>query len=131
MDAMLKKYVKKDNGIEYQLTDKGIYYPLIEMDNVDDYEIRKYGKLHEKYIRENNEVLYTQLLLQEKLEGYLQDVDKRAKELYVRVREAMIQKAEDAGEFKEVKNDYERSCLVNNIGVCAEEVVLSEVVYGE
>lgn len=67
--------------------------------------------------------------MQEKLPGYLQDVDKRAKDMYVRVRESMIKKAEDVGELKQFKNDFVESYLVNNIGVCTEEVVLNEVVY--
>ena len=74
------EYVDKRTGITYTL--KGdYYYPNLSIPKDTNFTIGRYGKAHLRYIKENKRVLYTDLLLDGKLNNYLHSIDEKCKKL--------------------------------------------------
>ena len=93
-----------------------------------DYSIGKYGRLRLNYLKEHKRVLYTELLLNGKLSKHLALIDENAKK---RVSDIVnkLAKAEGVNEDLKRTNQMEWVQSMNNIKNCAEEVVLSELIY--
>ena len=118
---------KIENGIEYTLV--GDYYlPNLTIPPEEDTVIGRYGRLHLKFIKDNKRYFYNSLLMTGKLNQYLVEVDKTARE---HVEQLMKQMKKQQGVTEQLKMTDQMNWvgLMNNIKSCAEEVVFREVIY--
>ena len=91
-------------------------------------DIGKYGRLRLNFLKQNKNILYEELLLDNKLHEHLVKVNERAK---IRVNDLInkIAKQENVNENLKVTNQLEWIQRMNNIKNCAEEIVLNELIY--
>ena len=125
----MEKHIAGENGISYTLGADGLYYPDLRLPEGTDYEIGKYGRMRCEYLKEHLKVVYLELVLSEKLNEYLYEVDE---ECYERMELLIVQMKKKQGVTEQLKAENQMLWIgmMNNIRHSAEEVVLREVVYG-
>lgn len=111
--------------IEY--TKVGDYYlqNLVAPSNMKNFEIGKYGKLRLKYLKEHKKAEYTILLMDNKLQKHLMEIDKIANERFDLLMKQFAQKENITEELK-AKDQLKWVGLMNNIKHSAEEIILKE-----
>lgn len=125
----LKKQITDDNtGISYPL--HGDYY-LPGLKVPEDNETRfvgKYGRLHHRYLKQNQKGAYISVLTSGKLHSHLVDIEEQAQE---RMDLLINQMAKARGVTEKLKAEDQMAWVgaMNNIRSCAEEIVLKELVY--
>ena len=126
----MDKYIYDDkNGLWYEL--QGNYYiPCLILPTEKEQPIGLWGQRHKRYLQEHKRVLYITLLTSGKLNSYLSDIDKQAQERFERLVEQMKQ-AQGITEQLKVENVLEWIGRMNNIQVCAREIVDKEIIYQE
>ena len=125
----MDKYIyDESNGLWYEL--QGDYYiPCLILPTEKEHKpIGLWGQRHKRYLQEHNRTFYTTLLTSGKLNEYLADVDKQAKECFERLVEQMKQ-SQDITEQLKSENALEWVQKMNNIRACAIEVVNNEIIY--
>ena len=114
------------NGIDYVLV--GDYYiPDLKLPE-ENRSIGKYGRMHRGYLRENNLILFHDLVLSCQLWTYLADINEQAQER-LQVIISQMQKAKSVTEKMKEDNQWEWIQRMNSIYNRAEEIVLKELVY--
>ena len=125
---ILPKHVHDEkNGLNYTLHGD-YYYPDIDIQNPDSYFIGKWGRMHEKYLREHKTILYNQLVLQGNLSAYLIDLNEQAQtrlELIVQ----QLQRRECVDEKLKAQDQMLWVKKMNSILNRAEETVLVEMIF--
>ena len=125
----LKKYIHDDsNGLDYVLV--GDYYiPDLQLPE-ESRHIGRWGRMHREYLQEHCPGQYNDLLLSSKLWTYLADLDEQAQLRFDTIVSQMK-------ETERITEDLKcRNCLcwvqsMNSIRYRAEEIILSELVYGK
>ena len=114
--------------IEY--TKVGDYYlpNLVAPENMKNFKIGKYGKLRLNYLKENKRAEYTILLMDNKLQKHLMDIDKTANERFDLLMKQFAEKENITEELK-ATNQMEWVYRMNNIKNCTEEIILKELIY--
>lgn len=102
--------------------------PNLVMDEQPQGTLRKYGMMRKTYLKENKSRRYTALLLSNKLQAHLLEVQKAAEE---RVETIIAQMAEEESVNEQLKasNQMKWVQMMNNINHSAEEIVLRELIY--
>lgn len=99
----MKERITK-NGIDYVLV--GDYYiPDLKLPE-EERPIRKYGRMHREYLRENHPILFNELALRFQLWTYLADINEQAQERF-QVIISQMQKAESVTEKMKADNQWE------------------------
>ncbi len=110
------------------MSNKGNFFPKLcfEAENP---PIGKYGLLRKSYLKEHKRGWYSSLLLTGKLDAHLAEIDRSCNE---RIELIMNQLARREGvpETLKAADQMEWVRRMNNIRARAEEIVLSELVYG-
>ena len=121
----MKEKITK-NGIDYVLV--GDYYiPDLKLSK-EERPIGKYGRMHREYMKENNPMLYNDLVLSCRLWTYLADINEQAQDrLQFIIRQ--MQKAESVTEELKKENQMEWVGRMMSIYNRAEEIVLNELLY--
>ena len=91
-------------------------------------KVGKYGMLRRSFLRSHKNARYTGMLLADKLNAHLEEVDRQANEML----ENLLQKlSKEQGVTEELKAKDQMLWvqLMNNLRQAAEETVLAEVVY--
>ena len=91
-------------------------------------KVGKYGMLRRSFLRNHRKALYTGMMLADKLNAHLEEVDRQANEML----ENLLQKlSKEQGVTEELKAKDQMLWvqLMNNLRQAAEETVLAEVVY--
>jgi hypothetical protein len=127
MGKLKERIYDKDNGLDYMLV--GDYYiPDIQLRNVDDRPIGRWGRMHRDYLRDFRPVVYNELFLSGKLHIVLVDLNEQAQQ---RLELIIRQMQEQEGITEALKRQdamlWVRS--MNSVRSQAEEIVLSEIVY--
>ena len=114
--------------IEY--TKVGDYYlpNLVAPENIKNFEIGKYGKLRLRYLKEHKKAEYTILLMDNKLQKHLMEIDKIATERFKLLMKQYAEKENITEELK-AKDQLKWVGLMNNIKHSAEEIILKELIY--
>ena len=122
-----KKHIyDESNGLSYRL--HGDYYLPDLAVNEEEPTYGKYGMLRKQFLKEHKPARYQYLLMTGKLTGHLNQVDQDVRE---KVETLVKQIAEKHGVTEELKMQDQMKWvgLMNNIKVCAEEIVLKEIIY--
>lgn len=121
----MKERITK-NGIDYVLV--GDYYIPDMNFPEEECSIGKYGRRHREYLRENNPLLFNDLVLSCQLWTYLADINEQAQER-LQVIISQMQKAESVTEKMKENEQWKWIQRMNSIHNRAEEIVLNEMIY--
>lgn len=104
------------------------FIPDLVLDDEPEYQIGKYGRMRERYLKEHRRAAYTGLKLSGRLDEHLAEIDQTCNE---RMERIVKQMAEREGVTEALKASDQMAWIgaMNNIRSRAEEIVLSEVVY--
>ena len=105
--------------IEY--TKVGDYYlpNLVAPENMKNFKIGKYGNLRLRFLKEHKKAEYTILLMDNKLQKHLIDVDTTANKRFDLLMKQFTEQENITEELK-ATNQMEWICRMNNIKNCAE-----------
>ena len=101
--------------------------PDLSLSETAEMPLGKYGRMRKTYLKEHRPVLFTNLLLSEKLYPHLREIDEAAQNRL----ETMIPKLMEAAGISEklkAENPMQWVGLMNNCKAQAEETILSELV---
>ena len=114
--------------IEY--TKVGDYYlpNLVAPENMKNFKLGKYGKLRLRYLKEHKNAEYIILLMDNKLQKHLLEVNKIANERFELLMKQYAEKENITEELK-AKDQLKWVGLMNNIKHSAEEIILKELIY--
>ena len=106
----------------------GIRYPNFALPEQTNYPLGKYANLRLDFMKKHRRGTYTTLLTEGRLNEYLHAIDIQALELLDGIIPRL---AEERGidEVLKAHNALLWTAEMNNIKVCAEEIVLKEVIY--
>lgn len=124
---MKKVYFNKENGLWYDLGEDGIYYPRISLENENHHTLGKYGRMRKMHLLEHHSALFNHLLLSNKLNEHLHEVDVKTNTMIYELVTAMA-KSESCDNSLKMKDQMKWVGLMNNYHTCAEEIVLREIV---
>lgn len=124
----MDKYIYDDkNGLWYEL--QGDYYiPCLILPAEKEQPIGLWGQRHLRYLKEYHRNTYTTLLTSGRLNTYLADIDKQAQERMERLTEQM-KRVQGITEQLKAENALEWTQRMNNIRVCAKEIVEKEIIF--
>ena len=127
MGKLKERIYDENNGMDYVLA--GDYYiPDIQLGDVDERPIGRWGRMHRDYLRNDRPIAYNELLLSGRLHTVLADLNEQAQQ---RLELIIRQMQEQEGITEALKRQdamlWVRS--MNSIRSRAEEIVLNEIVY--
>ena len=115
--------------MELEYTKVGDYYiPNLIAPNMKDFKIGKYGRMRLRYLKENKKAEYTILLIENKLQEHLMDVDKTANARFELLMKQFAEKENITEELK-ATNQMEWVGKMNNIKNRAEEIIFNELIF--
>ena len=124
----MEKYIyNEQNGLWYEL--QGDYYiPCLVLDEEDTQPIGMWGRKRLDYLKKHRQALYTTLLVSNKLNSHLVEVDHQASEMFYLL---MKQLAEKEGITEQLKAQDQMAWVgaMNNIRNRTEELILTELIY--
>ena len=102
--------------------------PNLKLEDKERFNIGKYGLLKLEYLKKYKRGLYTELLMNDKLNEYLHDIDIN----FIEKEQSLIKKlAEKENITEELKNNNQMLWIgkMNNIKNIVEEIILKEYIY--
>ena len=104
------------------------FIPNLALDDEPEYQIGKYGRMRERYLKEHRRAAYAELKLSGELDAHLAEIDQTCNE---RMELMIRQMAENEGVTEALKASDQMAWVgrMNNIRNRAEEIVLSEGIY--
>ena len=124
---MKQYFTDEKTGINYTL--QGDYYlPDLALPAEEQHPIGIWGQRHLRHLKQNRRVLYANLLTSGKLNSYLADINRQAKEIFSRLVKQMAEREGVTEQLKE-DNQMEWVARMNNIRSRATEVVNTDFIY--
>ena len=115
--------------MELTYTKYGDYLiPDLVLSDTKEYNIGKYGRLRRAYLKEHRPILYTDLIVTEKLFPHLEEIDTACRERLEIIEKTMMQQ-KGVTEALKAADQMEWVRSMNSIHNRAEEIVLAELVY--
>ena len=102
--------------------------PNLKLEDKERFNIGKYGLLKLEYLKKNKKALYTELLMKDKLNEYLHEIDTT---LMVMEQKLIRELAEKDNITEELKSSNQMLWIgqMNNIKNKVEEIILKEYIY--
>lgn len=123
----MEKTIFEQMGGNYTL--QGDYYlPNLALPAEENKPIGIWGQRHKRYLQEHKRATYTTLLISDKLNSYLADINEQAEDMFLRLVEQMAER-EGVTEQLKVENQMEWVGRMNNIRNRAMEIVNAELIY--
>ena len=123
----MEKYITDERtGLKYELV--GDYYFIAGDKDQEERPIGIWGQRYLRYIREHRKALYTELILDGKLNGYLVDLNERAEEMFFRLVKEFAEK-DGITETLKSTDQMEWVRQMNAVREAAEEIVNAEYIY--
>lgn len=123
---MKKHNYDESNGLSYTL--HGDYYLPDLAVNEEESTYGKYGMLRKQFLKEHRPARYQYLVMTGELTGHLNQVDQDAREQVEILVKQMAEKQRVTEQLK-MQDQMKWVGLMNNINICAEEIVLQGIVY--
>ena len=114
-----------ENGIEY-VRHGNYFIPNLAIPDDKVYNISKYGRLHAKFIKENYRAIYSIKMINGTWLSYLEEIDKRSREMLDTLIKEMSKKQGITEELK-AKDQMAWVGAMNNIRYIADEIVFSSI----
>ena len=103
--------------------------PNINIKNdLDLYKLNKYGRMRYKFIKEVMKIEYMNLLMENKLQKHLLDIQNKVRKELDKLICLLAEKENITEDLKEFDN-FEWTKCMNNIKNRAEEVVINKIIY--
>lgn len=102
--------------------------PDLALSDTKEYHIGKYGRLRRTYLKEHRPILYTDLIVTEKLFPHLEEIDTSCRERLEIIEKAMMQQ-EGVTEALKATDQMAWVRRMNSIHNRAEEIILHELIY--
>ena len=102
--------------------------PDLKIEDKERFNIGKYGLLKLEYLKKNKRGLYTELLIKDKLNDYLHDIDVSLMEKEQNLIKELAEKENITEELKS-SNQMLWIGKMNNIKNRVEEIILKEYIY--
>ena len=123
----MKKHIyDESNGLSYTL--HGDYYLPDLAVNEEESTYGKYGMLRKQFLKEHRPARYQYLLMTGELTAHLNRVDQETREQVETLVKQMVGKQGVTEQLK-MQDLMKWVGLMNNINICAEEIVLQGIVY--
>ena len=103
------------------------YIPDLSL-HEENYTIGKYGRLRRNYLKEHRPIIFSNLLLSEKLYQHLAEIDRACADRMDLLTRQMADR-EGVTEALKATDQFEWVRRMNNIRNRAEEIVLNELIY--
>ena len=123
---MKKQIYDEKNGMSYTL--HGDYYLPDLVLREEEPTYGKYGMLRKQFLKEHRSARYQYMLLTGKLNEHLNQIDQEVREQVEMLMKQMVEK-QGVNENLKRQDQMRWVRLMNNIKVCAEEIVLTEIIY--
>ena len=104
------------------------FIPNLALPDTGSHQIGKYGRMRRSYLKEHRQILYTNYVVAGTLFEHLAEIDQACNERMGNIVSAMA-KQEGVTEALKAADQMEWVRRMNNIRSCAEEIVLTELVY--
>ena len=115
--------------MELTYTQCGDYLiPNLVLADTKEYHIGKYGRMRRAYLKEHRPILYTDLIITEKLFPQFEEIDTACRERLEIIEKSMMQQ-EGVTEALKAADQMAWVRSMNSIHNRAEEIVLAELVY--
>ena len=108
--------------------ENGYLIPDLCLPAKEEQPIGKWGQRHLDYLKQHRKVTYTNLLTSGRLGVYLVDINRQAQECFERLIEGMKQ-AQGITERLKEENALEWVGRMNNVRMCAKEIVNEKIIY--
>ena len=116
------------NGLDYTLVNDHYLPNLTVVAPTEQHPTGRWGRLHNRYLKEHHPIRYNQLLLSGVLGSYLAKLDKQAEEqLALTVRQ--MQEAEGVTKALKAADQLEWVRRMNSIRNRAEEIIKTELIF--
>ena len=115
-----------ENGIDYILIGD-YYYPDLQLPE-ENRPVGHFGRLHQKYLKQEHPARYSSLVLTGKLWTYLADLDEQAEKRLNLIIKRM-KAVEGVTEELKARDQLEWVGRMNNIRNRAEEIINAEMIY--
>ena len=124
----MKKHITDEKtGISYTL--RGDYYlPDLKLSAEEERPIGIWGRRHLQYIRKHRKALYTGLLLDGKLNGYLADLNEQAEDMFFRLVNELAEK-EGITETLKAEDQMLWVQRMNAVRETVTEIVNNDLIY--
>ena len=123
----MKKTIFEEMGGTY--IRQGHYFiPSFVLPEEEQRFIGVWGQRHLRYLKEYRRGVYLNMLTSGRLNDYLADIEEQAQKRFERIVEQMKQ-AQGITEQLKAENQMEWVARMNNIQVCAREIVNKEMIY--
>ena len=123
----MEKYITDERtGLKYELV--GDYYLIADDDEPEERPIGIWGQRHLRYLKQYRKTVYTELLTNGKLNGYLADLNEQAEEMFSRLVNELAEK-EGITETLKAKDQMLWVQRMNVVRKTATEIVNTYVVY--
>ena len=113
--------------MEITYTRVGDYY-LPNLAAPESPKVGRWGMLRFNYLRKHREALYTIMLMEGTLNPHLEEIDRQAQEMELRLISQLAQQ-EGITEQMKAENQLEWVARMNGIRNRAEQIVLNELIY--
>ena len=124
---MKQHFTDEKTGIRYTL--QGDYYlPDLALPAEEQQTIGIWGQRHLRHIKQNQRVLYTNLLTSGKLNSYLADINRQAEEMFSRLVKELAEK-EGITETLKAENQMLWVQRMNAVQETATEIVNNDLVF--
>jgi len=123
---MAKSLFEQLGGIYHE--ENGYLIPDLRLPAEEEQPIGIWGQRHLHYLKEYRSGTYINLLTSGRINTYLAEIDKQAQELFERLVEDMKQ-AQGITEQLKAENQFLWVQRLNNIRVCAREIVEKEIIF--
>ena len=115
--------------MELEYTKVGDYYiPNLIAPNMKDFKIGKYGRMRLRYLKENKKAEYMIMLIENKLQKHLIEIDKTANDRFELLMKQFVEKENITEELK-ATNQMEWVGKINAIKNAVEEIIFKELIY--
>lgn len=115
--------------MELEYTKVGDYYiPNLIAPNMKDFKIGKYGRMRLRYLKENKKAEYMIMLIENKLQKHLIEIDKTANDRFELLMKQFVEKENITEELK-ATNQMEWVGKMNAIKNAVEESIFKELIY--
>lgn len=104
------------------------YIPDLKLSEQTETPIGKYGRMRKQYLEKHRSVLYTSLILQERLYPHLLEIDRTANERMDTLMPQLM-KAAGVDEALKAADQMRWVGLMNALKAQAEEMILSELIF--
>lgn len=123
------KTIFEDLGGTYTAVGE-VFIPDLKLSKTDASYLGKWGQMRKRYLKEHRPILYTNLLVSEKLYPHCAEIDRAAEDRLELITRQMVER-EGVTESLKAADQIEWVRRMNSIRSRAEEVVMSELVYAE